>query len=264
MATNRKNFIARESVRGSTSPNAEDTGVLIHVGSTVNYKSDSIDLSRWLGRGIDTWVRASAQQLRAFLSGGIQAQSTVTFVEHRLGNVLLLKEQFKHSTLDMTQLYAANPMQNEALIDECLSELFEYKVEVIHNWLDDSEKMTGGAGKKISRMRANSFPDRASLLRETANKVSIRSTGHSWCLSQFAQGCGGQGLYERTRCAPCGSSVIDSTFQPIWREIYAHQQELRRDAHDLGPGTQQRVERDLSRARQVLTDLGVTDLPSVS
>lgn len=77
MATNRKNFIARESVRGSTSPNAEDTGVLIHVGSTVNYKSDSIDLSRWLGRGIDTWVRASAQQLRAFLSGGIQAQSTV-------------------------------------------------------------------------------------------------------------------------------------------------------------------------------------------
>lgn len=185
-----------------------------------------------------------------------------TFVEHRLGNVLLLKEQFKHSTLDMTQLYAANPMQDDALMDECLSELFEYKVQVIHHWLDESEALAGGAGKKISLMRANTFPDRASMLRETADKVSIRSTGHSWCLSQFAQGCGGQGLYERTRCAPCGSSVIDSTFQPIWREIYAHQQELRREALDLGPGTQQRVERDLARAKQVLIDLGVTNLPT--
>lgn len=185
-----------------------------------------------------------------------------TFVEHRLGNVLFLKEQFKHSTLDMTQLYAANSMQDEALMDECLSELFEYKVQVINNWLVDSEQLTGGAGKKIMSMRANAFADRESMLRETAEKVSIRSTGHSWCLSQFSEGCGGQGLYERAHCATCSSAVIDGTFQPVWREIFSHQLELRREAEDLGPGVQERVERDVARAKQVLTDLGITDLPS--
>ena len=41
-----------------------------------------------------------------------------TFVRHRLGNVLFLKEQFKHSSIEMTQLYAANPMQDDALFED--------------------------------------------------------------------------------------------------------------------------------------------------
>jgi hypothetical protein len=52
--------------------------------------------------------------------------------------------------------------------------------------------------------------------------------------------------------------VIDKTFAPIWQEIYDHQLELRSDAEDLGPGAVQRVERDLARARSVLSDLGAT------
>jgi hypothetical protein len=93
---------------------------------------------------------------------------------------------------------------------------------------------------------------------------STRSTGHSWCLSQLATGCGGQGLCERTQCGPCGSSVIDKTFAPIWQEMYDHQLELRSDAEDLGPGAVQRVERDLARARSVLSDLGATLAEHVS
>lgn len=41
-----------------------------------------------------------------------------TFVRHRLGNILFLKEQFKHSSIEMTQLYAANPMQDDALFED--------------------------------------------------------------------------------------------------------------------------------------------------
>lgn len=183
-----------------------------------------------------------------------------TFVRHKLGNILLLKEQFKHSSLEMTQLYAANPMQDETLYDECLTELYEYRVEIVQRWLQDGELLSGGAGKKIIVMRAHTFPDRAAMIKETADKVSIRSTGHSWCLSQLAAGCGGQGLYERTHCVNCASGVIDATFQPVWQEIYEHQLELRQDASCLGPGAKQRVERDIARSRQVLTDLGATGL----
>ncbi|CAN7746116.1 MULTISPECIES: tyrosine-type recombinase/integrase [unclassified Variovorax] len=179
-----------------------------------------------------------------------------TFVRHKLGNLLLLREQFKHSSIEMSQLYAANPMQDETLYDECLNEFYEYKVEVVQTWLHDGEPLSGGAGKKIVVMRAHAFPNRAALIKETADKVSIRSTGHSWCLSQHATGCGGQGLYERSQCGPCGSSVIDRSFAPIWQEMFDHQRELKSIASEMGPGAVQRVERDLARARSVLTDLG--------
>jgi site-specific recombinase XerD len=180
-----------------------------------------------------------------------------TFVRHRLGNLLFLKEQFKHSTLDMTQLYTANPLQDAALYDEILEELRNQKVEVVQGWLHDDELLAGGAGKKIMKLRAHDFINRKAMIEETADKLNIRSTGHSWCLAQD-EGCGGAGLYERTRCgAGCRNGVIDSTFKSVWQEIYRHQRELLVEAQDLGPGAAERVRRDLERAEAVLNDLGV-------
>jgi hypothetical protein len=57
-----------------------------------------------------------------------------TVVRHLLGNLLFLKEQFKHASLDMTQLYAANPAQDPALYDDILTELMTYKVKVVAQW----------------------------------------------------------------------------------------------------------------------------------
>lgn len=179
-----------------------------------------------------------------------------TFVRHKLGNILFLKEQFKHSSLSMTQLYAANPNQEAALYDEILEEIHRQKADVVLKWLDDDSPLSGGSGRKIMEMRAHDFPDRKALILETADKLSIRSTGHSWCLAQD-DGCGGAGLYERTQCGGCGNGVIDVSFQPVWREIYRHQCELLDELEDLGPGAAARVKRDLDRARKVLTDLGV-------
>jgi hypothetical protein len=79
----------------------------------------------------------------------------------------------------------------------------------------------------------------------------------SWCLAQD-EGCGGQGLYEPTRCTSCNDAVIDSAFALAWSEIYAHQEELLTEANDLGAGATRRVQRDLRKSREVLSDLGVT------
>jgi site-specific recombinase XerD len=193
------------------------------------------------------WPLASHQLRRSY---------AWTFVRHRLGNMLFLKEQFKHSSLEMTQLYAANPNQDPALYDEFLSELRNLKVEVIQHWLSDDIKLSGGAGRKIVAMRANTYANRKELIEDTAETMHIRSNGHAWCLAQD-DGCGGAGLYERTRCANCNNGCIDDSHAPIWKEIYANQLELVQDAQDLGPGAQQRVERDRKRALQVLTELGL-------
>jgi len=180
-----------------------------------------------------------------------------TYVQHRLGNMLFLKEQFKHSSMAMTQLYAANPCQDPKLYEEILSEVRDRKVGLIQHWLGDGIKLSGGAGRKIIALRANAFENRTELIEDTAQSVHIRSNGHAWCLAQD-DGCGGAGLYERTRCAGCSSGCIDDSHAPIWREIYAHQLELAEDAKELGAGAQQRVERDRRLALQVLTDLGIT------
>jgi hypothetical protein len=183
-----------------------------------------------------------------------------TFVRHRLGGLLFLKEQFKHSSIDMSQLYAANPNQDAALYDEILEEVRLLKIDTIAAWMDGDELLAGGAGKKIMALRAHDFPSRAAMIEETADKINIRSNGHAWCLAQD-EGCGGLcGVYEWSSCSGCRTSVIDGRFKHFWEETYRHSKELLAEAQKLGPGAVKRVRRDLDASARVLMDLGV-ELP---
>lgn len=179
-----------------------------------------------------------------------------TFVRHKLGDMLFLKEQFKHSSIDMSQLYGSNPRQDRALYDDILSELLRYKGEVIATWLEKDEPLAGGAGKKIMEMRAQEFPDRKALVMESSKRVLMRSNGHAWCLAQD-EGCGGSGIYAKGSCGGCGNGLIDRRFVPIWQEAYRHHTELLKDAQAWGPGAIKRVSTDLEQAAKTLRDLGI-------
>tara|TARA_Y100000780_G_C13693695_1_gene420559 strand:+ start:2941 stop:4785 length:1845 start_codon:yes stop_codon:yes gene_type:complete len=179
------------------------------------------------------------------------------FVESRMGRTSLiwLKWQFKHSSMSMTQLYASNPQQDSTLFDEILQQMTEFKVDLIESWLDD-QPLAGGAGEKITELRAIPIRDRSALLAQTAPHANIRGTGHGWCIA-IERGCGGAGLYEATRCPGCKNSVIDESFAGTWQDIYSQQQELVKII-DAGPAVRQRAERDLQVARGVLTSLGLS------
>lgn len=192
------------------------------------------------------WNLANHQMRRTF---------AWTFARHKLGNLLFLKEQMKHSSLSMTQMYAASPSIDAGVLNDVDKELVLAKSELVQGWLD-GVKLAGGAGRRIESLRNKSFENRQHLIEDTAEKVSIRSTGHAWCLSQD-EGCGGAGLYERTRCVDCKNGVIDDAFGPVWTEAYLHLSELDGAAQDLGPAAIQRVRRDLSRAKAVLEKLGL-------
>jgi len=179
-----------------------------------------------------------------------------TTVKHRLGNLLFVKEQFAHRSIDMSQLYCASPHQDPALYDDILDELNRQKAEVIATWLDKDEPLAGGAGKRIMEMRAQGFEGRRELLTETSKRVLMRSTGHAWCLTQDG-GCGGSGVYEKRHCDSCGSGVIDLSFAPLWLEAYRHHKELLKDAQALGSGFERRVRADLEREANVLRELGL-------
>lgn len=179
-----------------------------------------------------------------------------TFVRHRLGDMLFLKEQFKHSSIDMTQLYASNPLQDGGLYDDILTELMTYKVGVVTKWMEKDEPLAGGGAEKIKKLRAHDFESRKALLNDTSHRVNMRSTGHSWCLAQ-GDGCGGSGLYAKGECGGCKTGIIDGRFIPIWQEAYRHHKELRKEAAEMGPGVVKRVERDLAQAAKILKDLGL-------
>lgn len=179
-----------------------------------------------------------------------------TIVESRMGraSLVFLKWQFKHSSMSMTQLYASNPLQDDAIFDEILQEMTYFKIDLIESWLDDLP-LAGGAGHQITRLRATPINNRTALLAQTASQLHIRATGHGWCLAQ-EKGCGGAGMYEATRCANCKNSVIDESFLTTWRGIYDQQRELLA-IDDAGPAVQQRAQKELRIATQVMKELCV-------
>lgn len=206
--------------------------------------------------GLD-WKLTSHQLRRTFAAN---------VASHVLGDLVYLKHHYKHWSMDMTALYALNEQQEEELFDEVLHAVRERKIRVIEHWLDSQTMIIGGAANSIRAFRAKhrlvTMKSRKKLAEETAEVVNIRATGHGWCLSA-GRGCGGQGLYEFTRCRGCSNGVIDSSHIHVWKSIYAHQRELLATAADCGPSGQGRIARDLAEAEAVLRELGVAIEPMV-
>ncbi len=185
-----------------------------------------------------------------------------TVAQSRLGrrSLVFLKWQLKHSSMSMTQLYAANPLQDESLYDELYEEILASRTEVLASWFEEDQALAGGAGKKIQEFRGSVATNRGSLLAHAAPHVSIRSNGHSWCLSE-QRGCGGEGLYDASLCADCSGAVIDQGHADTWKNIHLLNRELL-TIKDCGPGVEQRAAREVAISERVLQDLGI--VPPVS
>ena len=181
-----------------------------------------------------------------------------TVANSRLGRtgLIFIKWQLKHTSISMSQLYAANPRQDMSLYDEFYEEMIAAQVEVLESWFETDQPLSGGAGKKVMRTRAFPIADRKSLLRHTAETVTIRSTGHSWCLSEGGA-CVGEGLYDAYRCGDCSDGVIDHTQAEIWLHIHQTNKGLA-EITDCGPAVQQRAAREVAASERVLRDLGLS------
>lgn len=173
-----------------------------------------------------------------------------------------LRSHYKHETMHMTQLYFSLTGADKELHQMVIDERLYFDVGLVANWLDQGTVLAGGLGQRIRAYSADhSFEvmtDRRKLASQVCESVTVRATGHSWCMAE-GNDCGGRGLFEATHCADCGNSVIDKTHAPIWRGIYFQQRELL-ELDDIGPGGRARARRDLERTRAVLARLGI-DLP---
>ncbi|MDN8035904.1 integrase [Burkholderia vietnamiensis] len=174
----------------------------------------------------------------------------------RLGRMglVFLKWQLKHASMSWTQLYAASPYQDHALYREFEEEMFEARLGLLEGWAHPEALLSGGAGKKILQTRTRATRDIKQLLRQTAESVELRSTGHAWCISG-THGCHGQGVYDPSMCGGCSQAVIDQGQACAWQMI--HLDNLRLAAiTDCGPEVADKARRAVERSTQVLQDLG--------
>ncbi|MDT4820077.1 hypothetical protein FQZ97_532090 [compost metagenome] len=181
----------------------------------------------------------------------------------RFGDLRYLKEHYAHWSLDMTLGYAMDDSWGQHLDLELYAdiqmELDDIKLGVVDNWLGD-EPLAGGYGHALKQWQREPqnlliFKDRASMLKSIAESTAIRSNGHAWCTADDG-GCVGNTL-ERTRCGNgCSNAVIGRPHTPFYKRLYEDLKELLH-CPDIGEGGRQRVERDLSRCRDVLAQLGI-------
>ncbi|QGT80621.1 tyrosine-type recombinase/integrase [Pseudomonas coronafaciens] len=181
----------------------------------------------------------------------------------RFGDLRYLKKHYAHWSLDMTLGYAMDEKWGQhldlELYTEVQDELEDIKLGIIDSWIGD-ESLAGGYGRAIKEWQREPenlliFKDRTSMLKSISESTAIRSNGHAWCTADN-DGCVGNTI-ERTRCGGgCHHSVIGSTHAPIYQRLYDDLKGLLL-CKDIGEGGRQRVERDLNRCRDVLTQLGM-------
>lgn len=170
---------------------------------------------------------------------------------------IFLRWQFHHKELPLSHLYGANPRQDPKLYGEMETEFTDAVSEVLDGWFLADEPLSGGAGKRIMRARATPAKDLKGLLRASAENITIRSTGHSWCMSENGS-CIGNGIYESYRCGTCSQGVIDGHFSGTWQRIHLINLRLSR-LGSCGSGAEQHVQRALTASRNVLRELGIPE-----
>jgi hypothetical protein len=183
------------------------------------------------------------------------------------GDLLYLRNHFKHWSLDMTTLYALNEHQDFDLYGEVLAAKEDIKIGIVEHWLDQETLLTGGSANKIKQYRESIpelkvFETRKQMAEAISEQVHIRATAHVWCINDTA-GCKSQGLINRTNCVDCENSVIDDTKKTVWQGIYQQQLELL-EIDDIGQAAKARVLRDVEKVARVLTDLGMKTVHKVS
>lgn len=214
--------------------------------------------SSWLGDilkkyvkecGVD-WVFSTHQCRRTF---------AVYVVRSALGDLRYLREHFKHWSIDMTAMYAANQEQDKELYDEIFMAMVNTKQGKVAHWLDPETPVAGGMGEKIKIFRSKgesvrAYGSHADMIKGVSDTISLRATGVAWCTAD-TNGCNGGKGVDRTKCGDCDGSIIDDKQQSLWNAIYYQQLELV-NLDDIGEQGKITARRALRRCEKVLSDLG--------
>jgi len=219
---------------------------------------------RGAGRGAAKWIQRMAKKacLKIRVHPHMLRRTyAVMVVLQCAGDLRYLRKQFQHWSIETTQLYASHSGREQELMDEIADEMLKQKVDLVTHWLSPNTLLAGPGGEHIKGERAK--PEFRGLiesdLRTVATHLSeglvVRANGHTWCISTPVQTCGGQGLYDASKCSGCSSSVVTEEKRNVW-ELLAQQMLEVQQLGDTGPVGRQLVERSLEEYDAILQPFG--------
>lgn len=185
----------------------------------------------------------------------------VHVAEASYGDLRYLKEHFKHWSMDMTLLYAANDEQSVELYDEIAIEIKNKRFKVLEMVLQEGTTLAGGLAAGIASFRAKNVPikhfkDTKEMVESISSTIQIWPTGHSWCTNNSA-GCGGRSAIHPTRCIRCPESIIEKERHgEVYKRLHEQNLELLNNK-EIGPAGQARARRDVEDCELVLSALGL-------
>lgn len=181
----------------------------------------------------------------------------VFVAKNLMGDLRYLRHHFKHWSIDMTLHYAKLEDADESLISEVMTERDQLNRIIVSDWLSEDTPLAGGRGEAIAKFRkrngvktAETFSD---ATKQLADGIFIRSTGHSWCLSNV-ESCGGEGLYDSLQCTSCDNAVIDKTLVSAWKGIKSQQEEVL-TLDDVGYPVKHHAKEQIKAANDIIARL---------
>lgn len=166
-------------------------------------------------------------------------KSFVRFMCARVMNIRYLQEHMGHTSLDMTAWYDTDDIE---LTQEIESHLKELKSQKLYPIFEANQNITGaGADNFINERRDHyvgivSIEKRDAFVQNLGEDVTLRSTGHSWCMSDSTNGnCTGVVgcMMDITMTQKCPSALITEEHLPEW-EKKKEQYELLIQSSEIG------------------------------
>ena len=156
----------------------------------------------------------------------------VRFMCSNAMNIRYLQEHMGHRSLDMTAWYDSQDIE---LTKEILKGVKEYKKARLSEIFYGQMNASGAAAKPIDKERRDYFVgiasdrDKDAFIADLAEDMTMRSTGHSWCLGDSNNGnCTGVVgcMMDVTMTQRCKSALITEDHLSAWLDIKARNEKL--------------------------------------
>lgn len=166
-------------------------------------------------------------------------KSFVRFMCSNAMNIRYLQEHMGHKSLDMTAWYDSDDIE---LTSEIIKQMKEFKTQKLDAIFNQNQKVTGAGAENIINERRDYFVGIASIkskeafMDDLADDISLRGTGHSWCMGDSGNGnCTGVVgcMMDISMTQKCTSALITEEHLPAWLEIKSRNEVLL-ESHEIG------------------------------
>ncbi len=175
-------------------------------------------------------------------------KSFVRFMCSNAMNIRYLQEHMGHKSLDMTAWYDSDDIEMTAEIEKQMKEFKTQKLDAIFN---QNQKITGAGSDNIINERRDYFVGMVSnkskdaFIGDLADDISLRGTGHSWCMGDSGNGnCTGVVgcMMDVGMTQKCSSALITEEHLPAWQDIKFRNEVLLKSS-ELGIYQKEAIER---------------------